>query len=169
MGNNERRARHRRAIRERYQAAGKKSKAIILDEFCQVCRYNHPPRRASDQIKIPTITTPTHPPKADYLKPQQLLAPIKADPQGHQQHLLGLHRLAERDPQPIQVHKMVLVAKLSTMKLLHPSIKLSDDIRHRLGTDLGSKQTLTQPTHLPGCVTQQKRLQQHPINPPSAD
>ena len=39
MGKNERQA-YLEAIRERYRAADKKSKAVILDEFCQVCGYN---------------------------------------------------------------------------------------------------------------------------------
>jgi hypothetical protein len=39
MGKNERQA-YFEAIRERYRIASKKAKALILDEFCQVCGYN---------------------------------------------------------------------------------------------------------------------------------
>ena len=39
MGKKERRA-YLEAVRDRYQQASKKAKAIILDEFCQVCGYN---------------------------------------------------------------------------------------------------------------------------------
>ena len=45
MGKNERRA-YLEVVRDRYRQASKKSKAIILDEFCQVCGYNRPPRWA---------------------------------------------------------------------------------------------------------------------------
>ena len=39
MGKNERQA-YLKAIRLRYRRAGKKAKAAILDEFCEVCDYN---------------------------------------------------------------------------------------------------------------------------------
>lgn len=39
MGKDERYA-YLKAVKERYHQAAKKSKAIILDEFCQVCGYN---------------------------------------------------------------------------------------------------------------------------------
>ena len=39
MGKNERYA-YLKAIKNRYQQADKKSKTIILNEFCQICRYN---------------------------------------------------------------------------------------------------------------------------------
>lgn len=38
MGKNERYA-YLLAVRDRYRQASKRSKAIILDEFCQVCGY----------------------------------------------------------------------------------------------------------------------------------
>ncbi len=39
MGKNERQA-YRKAIQLRYRRAGKKTKSVILDEFCKVCNYN---------------------------------------------------------------------------------------------------------------------------------
>ena len=45
MGKNERRV-YLEVVRDRYQKASKKAKAVILDEFCRVCGYNRPPRRA---------------------------------------------------------------------------------------------------------------------------
>lgn len=39
MGKNERQA-YLKAIRSRYQRAGKKAKVTILDEFCAVCGYH---------------------------------------------------------------------------------------------------------------------------------